>query len=260
MRGTINNCNLKDYCAGKGGSMLKQQSDGRADLHVHTTASDGLASVQTLLDYVARHRQLDVIAITDHDTLDASLWAVEQHDAYPFDIVPGMEVTTAQGHVLALWVTQPIPRDLSIAETAAAIHEQGGVAVLAHPFHIQLDFVRAYNHLYRRRPQILLEWGLDAVEAHNAAGVVPLCNWYTRQVFGAVGLAQLGNSDAHTPGAVGSGWTRFAGKTAADLRRAIQTRTTQSQGGFWHPAEYFQFVKAWRSGSLGIAEPRLERL
>jgi predicted metal-dependent phosphoesterase TrpH len=52
---------------------------GRADLHMHTTASDGLMTVRALLDGIARRGNLDVIAITDH-TLDAGLWAVNGAD------------------------------------------------------------------------------------------------------------------------------------------------------------------------------------
>lgn len=84
---------------------------GRADLHMHTTASDGTADVQTLLAFIAdQRRDLDVIAITDHDRLDSSLWAYENRQQYPFDVVPGLEVTTQAGHILALWVTTPILR------------------------------------------------------------------------------------------------------------------------------------------------------
>jgi predicted metal-dependent phosphoesterase TrpH len=81
---------------------------------MHTTASDGLSSVQELLNDVARRGHLNVIAITDHDTLDASLWAYEQNQRYAFDIVPGVEVSSQEGHVLALWVTHPVPMGLSL--------------------------------------------------------------------------------------------------------------------------------------------------
>jgi predicted metal-dependent phosphoesterase TrpH len=54
------------------------------------------------LDYVAAQQRLDVIAITDHDTLEASLWAYERRQNYPFDIVPGVEISIRGGHVLGL--------------------------------------------------------------------------------------------------------------------------------------------------------------
>lgn len=89
--------------------MDSQDLMGRADVHMHTCASDGLPNAKQVLDYVAKRGHLDVIAITDHDVLEASLWAYSQRSVYPFDIIPGVEVTARGGHVLALWVTQPIP-------------------------------------------------------------------------------------------------------------------------------------------------------
>ncbi|MBZ0288883.1 MAG: PHP domain-containing protein, partial [Anaerolineae bacterium] len=142
------------------------QLTGRADLHMHTTASDGTAHVREVLDYVAEQRKLDVIAITDHDVMDASLWAYEHRAHYPFDIIPGMEVTSADGHVLALWVTKPIRKGLSLAATTAAIHEQGGLAILAHPFELMVAPHACWR--YVRQPSVLLQDGVDALEIHNA--------------------------------------------------------------------------------------------
>jgi DNA polymerase III alpha subunit (gram-positive type) len=75
---------------------------GQADIHMHTNASDGLPTAKQVLDSVAKREHLDVIAITDHDVLEASLWAYEQRSKYAFDIIPGVEVTACNGHVLGL--------------------------------------------------------------------------------------------------------------------------------------------------------------
>lgn len=219
-------------------------SIGQADLHMHTTASDGLASVEAVLDHVARQQRLDVIAITDHDTLDASLWAYERRTRYPFDIVPGVEVTSAGGHVLALWVTQPIPKGLSLMETVAAIHEAGGLAVLAHPFHVQMGAVILRSApLYLRRPRLLAEWGFDGVEVYNAGVLTPGSNLTARRVAHRAGLAMLGSSDAHTPGAIGAAVTRFYGRSADDLRAALCARCTQAVGSPWPLAEYAAYTR-----------------
>src|SRR5690606_38677341 len=114
----------------------QQTQRGTADLHIHTSASDGYASVQAVMAHVGKRTRLDVVAITDHDVLDASLWAYEHRDEFRFDVIPGVEVTAYDAHVLGLWVTQPIPRRMSLAETVAAIHEQRGLAILAHPFEL----------------------------------------------------------------------------------------------------------------------------
>ena len=120
---------------------------GRADIHMHTNASDGLPTAKEVLDNVAKRGHLDVMAITDHDVLDASLWAYEQRSKYTFDIIPGVEVTARGGHVLGLWVTKPIPIQLSIIETVDAIHEQGGVAILAHPGELLMNGAQVLRYL-----------------------------------------------------------------------------------------------------------------
>lgn len=218
---------------------------GRADLHMHTNVSDGLPTVQELLDYVERLGTLDVIAITDHDTLNGSLWAYERREKYPFDIIPGLEITSAGGHVLGWWVTQPIPRDMSLAETVAAIHEQGGIAMLAHPYHVHMPEIARHALYYYRHPEVLVDAGLDALEVHNAGVFTPWSNRLARRTGKQTGLAPLGNSDAHTLGAIGSGSTRFPGKTASDLRTAIESGQTIAEGRPWPLKDYWQLLTSW---------------
>lgn len=223
---------------------MQQTRLGTADLHLHTTASDGVAPVHGLLDYIAKHRpNLDVIAITDHDTLDASLWAYEHRASYPFDIVPGVEVSSRGGHVLALWVMTPIARDMSLPETVAAIHEAGGLAVLAHPFHIEIDVSRHNARRHWQHPGVLLDCGLDAIEAHNAGVVTPGSNWIARCFARRIGLAVTGSSDAHTLGAVGTGITRFTGHTGMHLRAALAAQKTTAEGQIWPIIEYVNYLR-----------------
>lgn len=231
---------------------------GRADLHMHTTASDGKYSVQQMLDFIAqKRRSLDVVAITDHDTVDAALWAIDQQHRYPFTIVPGVEVSSLAGHILGLWVTTPIPRRLNLSETVAAIHEAGGIAVLAHPFHIEMSLVRKQALRYWRSPEILLDAHLDAIEAHNAAIVTPGSNIIAARLARKIGLAMTGGSDAHTTGAVGSGITRFMGKTGDDLRQALLTGNTAAEGRSWHIKEYIAYLRheRHRRAERRIAKP-----
>ena len=205
---------------------------------MHTTASDGAASVHALLDHVEQMGTLDVIAITDHDTLDASLWAYEHRAHYAFDIVPGVEVSSREGHVLALWVTRPIPRDLSLAETVAAIHEAGGLAIVAHPFE---PWVNA--HMIRRylsNPDVLLQAKVDAIEIHNGGAFLPRVNWLARRLAHQLDLPVAGNSDAHSLEAIGCGRTYFPGRTASDLRQALLSRATTAEGVSWPITDYLR--------------------
>ncbi|MEQ8676638.1 MAG: PHP domain-containing protein [Aggregatilineales bacterium] len=216
---------------------------GRADLHMHTSASDGASSVAELLNYVNQYTRLDVIAITDHDKLDASLWAYEHADRYPFDIIPGVEVTSCDGHVLGLWVTKPIPRLMSLEDTVQAIHEQNGLAILAHPYHFQVSAVARSWWQYTRYPERLLEINLDGLEVHNAGILVPGENMLARCLGHYLKIAVTGSSDAHTLGAIGSGTTIFSGRSAGDLRQALINNKTIAEGRAWPLIDYWRYLR-----------------
>jgi len=221
-----------------------------ADIHMHTTASDGFATIEQALDHIARLGTLRVVAITDHDTLDASLWAYSQQARYPFDIIPGVEVSSADGHVLGLWVTEPVAKGLSLAETVAAIHAQGGFAVLAHPFEATVSPGAALRCL--RHPEIIREAGVDAIEAHNAGALTPGNNWLARRLATSLGLPVTGGSDAHSLQAIGRGLTRFPGSTADDLRAALVRGETTATGSMWPLADYLRLVPHWFDTHLNV--------
>lgn len=102
----------------------------KIDLHVHTYYSvDSLITPDELVFY-AKKRGLDGVAVVDHDTLDGALKTAEKTD---FFIIPGMEVTSKNGHIVALNVKEHIPKDLSVDETVDKIHEAGGIAIACHP-------------------------------------------------------------------------------------------------------------------------------
>jgi len=211
---------------------------GRADLHMHTCASDGIPSAKQILEYVERQGVLDVIAITDHDRLDESLWAYSQRDRYAFDIIPGVEISAVRGHVIGLWVSEWIPAGLSIPETVAAIHEQGGIAILAHPGEVLINGGHVLRYL--RTPSVLVQWEIDAVEVFNAGTMTPGNNVVARRIMRDLPLPVVGNSDAHTLSAIGRGWTRFAGRTGADLRTALLEGHTAAEGQRWSITDYLK--------------------
>jgi predicted metal-dependent phosphoesterase TrpH len=214
-----------------------------ADIHIHTTASDGFATVEQVLDHVAKIGTLSVIAITDHDVLDASLWAYTHRERYPFEIIPGLEVSSADGHVLGLWVTQPVEKGMSLKETVAAIHEQGGIAILAHPFEMTVCARAARRYLLQ--PELVKEAGIDAIEIHNAGTLTPGCNLLAPRLAAQVGLPVTGGSDAHSLSAVGRGWTRFPGSTADALRTALVQGKTTGGGESWPLVDYLRLLPHW---------------
>jgi len=106
------------------------------DPHCHTIASDGMVGPAQLVD-AAVEAHLDLIAVTDHDTMDAVREARARGEAKGLAVVPGQEITTrwpAQTHILGWFLERPVRSGMSVADTVEAIHDQGGLAIVPHPF------------------------------------------------------------------------------------------------------------------------------
>ena len=168
------------------------------DPHVHTDAShDCSTQLETVLA-AARDADLDAIAVTDHDEIDASLRAVERAPAFGLSAIPGVEVSTTAGHLLALWVTERPPAGRSLETTIQDIHDQGGMAVVPHPFQVSRHGVR------KRR---LDGATVDAIEVFNAWTMTGVQNRRARRFAARQDLARIGASDAHSAPAVGRAYT-----------------------------------------------------
>ncbi len=202
---------------------------GKADMHLHTLYSDGTASVQAVLDHVEARTDLDLIAITDHERIDGALRAREIHAAgnYSFELVLGEEITTRRGHVLALFITDRIPALRPLPETLERIHDQGGIAIAAHP-------LAPLTPSLGTRSLLAAQHDLDAIELMNpsAAGRARRRD-RNRLNAEILHLPAVGNSDAHVLDDIGTAWTWFAGSTASEYRAAIAAGTTRADGSFW---------------------------
>jgi len=208
---------------------------GRADLHIHTLASDGTAGVVDILDHVDRNTQLDLIAITDHERIDAALAArsIARDRGLRFEVVVGEEVTTLGGHLLALWLEEPVKPFRTMRATIAEVHDRGGIAIPAHPL-VPYPLC-AQGWVLRRLLADEPRYRPDAIEAFNPTTLGR--PWHKRVVRFAQqhGLAPVGNSDAHDLASIGIGYTTFQGRSGEDLRAAIGAGTTHQHGTF-HPA------------------------
>lgn len=207
---------------------------GTADLHIHTRHGDGMATVPQLLAHIDEATSLDVIAITEHDTLKAAEEARDLHarGSYRFEVIAGMEVTTLDGHLLALFVDEPIPSFQRMEPTLATIHRLGGLAVVPHPLSWLTRSVKA--PVFDRIAAIEGSDGVyfDGIEEYNMSPAGRLTSERARKLNQTrFGLAALGSSDAHFLQAVGSARTSFEGRTAADLRRGIESRHTIAEPG-----------------------------
>ncbi|MBI2322921.1 MAG: PHP domain-containing protein [Chloroflexi bacterium] len=224
---------------------------GRADLHVHSAWSDGLDAVGQILEQVAEHTALDVVAITDHDDVRGALEArdLAAQRGYRFEVVPGVEVTTREGHVLALFVERPISMLRSVEWTLDAVHAQGGLAIVPHPMSWLILSVgqRALRRVAGRRNEGVYFDGIELAGPSWAGRVAAQRAADLNATL--LHLPALGGSDAHSRTLVGTAVTRFAGRTADELRRAIAAGETQHVGRHWTVAEHLHGLprQLWRS-------------
>lgn len=216
----------------------------KADLHIHTTWSDGTATVPALLDYVATHTDLAVIAITDHDSIAGAQLAHRLGGQYGIEVVIGEEVSTADGHLLALFIDRLIPPGRSAAETIAAVHSQGGLCFAAHPFDHGVPSLGRAGLRQRCIGPRAGEWALDGIEGFNASVMWPrrACNKAAQHFGQERNLVMVGGSDAHSLATVGRGYTLFSGATANDLYHALQHNLVQCAGEPWNARHYLEIM------------------
>jgi predicted metal-dependent phosphoesterase TrpH len=208
---------------------------GKADVHIHTRYSDGRSTVRQVLERASADPYLDVIAITDHNTIEGALEAATLAPAYPVEVVVGEEITSLQGHILGLFLKERVPPGLSGRDTVARIHAQGGVAIAAHPFVPRRDYLRGIGRVPMGVGKALTEIPFDGVEVANSFPPFALANRRARQIQRTRNLAALGGSDAHVLEAVGKGRTGFPGRTSADLASAIREGRTSAHASFYGP-------------------------
>ncbi len=206
---------------------------GKADLHIHTRYGDGMATVPEVLHHVEARGDLDVIAITEHDTLRAADEARELHARRPFrfGLIAGMEVTTLDGHLLALFIDEPVPSFLRMEETLEAVHRLGGIAIVPHPLSW---LTRSVSERVLARIASNGNDGVyfDAIEEYNLSPAGRVTSARARRLNrDRFRLAAIGSSDAHFLAAVASARTVFEGTTADDLRAAIAAKSTYGEAG-----------------------------
>lgn len=206
---------------------------GKADLHIHSLASDGLNSPREILDYVEHETDLDVIAITDHDDVEGALEAraLCEGGGYSFDVVVGEEITTMSGHLLALDITSCIRMFQPLEQTIRQIKEQGGLVAIPHP----LAWFSSGMRRWRIEDVMAQSSDLhfDGMETFNPSIAGRQVYAEALALADTLHLAHLGGSDSHHLDTIGSARTIFPGRTWAELRSAIAQRATRSEGEFW---------------------------
>ena len=207
---------------------------GKADVHIHSIASDGTASAAQILDYAENQTDLDLIAIADHERIEAAVECqrLARERGSRVEVIVAEEVTTRSGHLLGVFLQARLKRNQRLETTVAEIHEQGGLAIVPHPFSAFTLGMRK-NAIMRVHlsSDPLVYW--DALEGFNPSTAGRYGRAATARIAAELGLPLVGNSDAHTIDTIGDGHTLFPGTTADDYRRAILAGTTSGSCITW---------------------------
>lgn len=217
---------------------------GKADLHIHTSYSDGMGTVEAVLEAASR-TDLNVIAITDHDDVRGAAEAVALAPRYGIEVIPGVEITTCQGHLLALFVEQAFPRGLTLKETVLRVAEVGGLCIAAHPTGQFIPSLSA-DDILAALEDVHVASTLVGLEVYNG-GLPFLANNRRAQELGdQLPLAQLANSDSHLLWTIGMCATGFPGTSALSLRYALEQHLTSPLVG----DRPFRFFTSWARSKL----------
>ncbi len=196
---------------------------GTADLHIHSIYShDATTTVRAILKQAA-DAGLNVIAVTDHDEIAGSLEAQRLASEYGVEAIPGVEVSTKDGHLVALYIDKLPPSGLPLTDTLIQIGKMGGIAIAPHPFNNlpnSLSMEAVLGALTNPRAKGVLK----GIETHNMG--TQAFDTVAQKLSIYLPLAKIASSDAHIYWAIGAGRTEFPGETAKDLRAALENNTT----------------------------------
>jgi len=229
------------------------------DLHIHTHWSDGEHLEKVLSRAVSLN--LDAIAITDHDEIGGALAArkIVHERRLRIAVIPGIEVSSSDGHIGALFVTSPIPAGLRAKETVEIIHRSGGIAVAHHPYS-----PKWMDILLRQKlgcGDLITEIDFDAIEVTNAVpgrGVKFNLATIEKMHQHHIQIAATGSSDAHLARFIGKGRTYWAGNQGVcSLYDAFRHGFTLGAEGYWKSSEKLSY---YRHLTLAIIRNRLKKL
>jgi hypothetical protein len=193
----------------------------RLDLHIHSKYSeDGEGEILELAK-VVRQKGLDGMAITDHNSIKGSLEALKLK-LPNFLVIPGIEISTSKGHLLAYGVKTKIKERLSPEETIDLIMAEGGIAVVPHPFRWRTGI--------RKKTLQEIRGKVQALEVFNSRGPIYKNN-KAAKIAHKYGLGMTGGSDAHFLSDAGDAYTEVPNVNGIDdVIFAIKKGETQGNG------------------------------
>lgn len=217
----------------------------KLDPHIHSIYSGDARSKPKDIIKQALFLGLDAIAISDHNSVEGSKIAIElSKDINNLLIIPSIEISSSQGHILGFGVENVIPRNLSPEETVERIHDQGGLAIVPHPFssyrnemffNNKKTMEKLTNHDYSNDNIDGHEnIKIDGVEVLNARYIIGYSNYKSNKLAEKVNLAKIGSSDSHFLDSIGNCYTEIKNidsePTVDDIIEAIKYRNTTAKG------------------------------
>jgi predicted metal-dependent phosphoesterase TrpH len=194
-----------------------------ADFHVHTRFSRDSLMTEDRFIRLALERGLTHVAITNHNNVEGAVAVRDRVAALGVEerlhIILGEEVSSADGEIVGIFLTETIPRGLSADETADAIHAQGGLVSIPHPY----DPFRR-SHIREAPLLALAEAGkIDAIEVFNSRVTFSRHNHAAAALAARFGIPGIACSDAHSGIEVAMSFNALpAFDTAGELRAALQ--------------------------------------
>ena len=208
----------------------------KIDPHIHSIYSgDSDSQIKDILKQ-AKKTGLDAIAISDHNTVKGSKVAIEKSKDMDILVVPSIEISTKNGHMLGFGATENIPRGLSAIETVEKIHDAGGLAIVPHPYSY-------YRHGLFTKIDDNLQ--IDGVEVKNARYILGYSNNKGKKLSQKHNIPEFGASDSHFIKSIGDCYTEIdCQKTVDDVLDAIVKNKTKAIGG--HTSNFKIFANVIR--------------
>lgn len=208
----------------------------KLDPHIHSIYSGDARSKPKDIIKQARILGLDAIAISDHNSIEGSKVAIELSKKIDnFLVVPSIEISSSKGHILGFGVETLIPQGLSPEDTVERIHDEGGIAIVPHPF-------SSYrNGLFFRNKKIMKKLvdskesiSIEGVEVRNARYIFGYSNTKSNSLADKYDLAKIGSSDSHFIESIGNCYTEITDidnePTVDDIIEAIRSKKTIAKG------------------------------
>lgn len=198
----------------------------KLDPHIHSCYSGDCRSKPKDIICQAISIGLDIIAISDHNTTKGLKIAIAEAKDKNIIVVPSIEISSSEGHILGFGVDVDISKDLSPNDTIDIIHDNGGIAIIPHPF-------SSYrNGLFCNvKPT---EVKFDAIEVKNSRYIFGYSNYKSKSLAIEKNLSMIGSSDSHFISSIGDSYTEIkdidSDATTDDIIEAIISRRSIAKG------------------------------